>query len=134
MVPQSATSFRSWHVVARDEPGRIGEERILPHDLLHQPLAAGKIAQAGKDARIDFVAKAVILDAGVAVDEQRIPGDPAVTVRQHGLRQARGSQVDFHPEAPNVAHRRPGAAIAKSGRGIGFSQGCPSNQAMLTRF
>jgi hypothetical protein len=60
-------------------------------------------AQAGKDVRINFVAKTLVLDLGMHRQERFIPGDQSIAWGELGPGKILAGQVDFHPVAFEVS-------------------------------
>ena len=84
------------------QPGRLGQEARLPHDLRHQPPAALELGQARKDVGIHLVAKAQILRLGKGVQQRLVPGEEIVVARHGRRRQVAPGQVDLHAETLEI--------------------------------
>src|SRR5262245_49977011 len=65
--------------VRGQQPRRRGLESALAANLTHQIRAALATAQAGKNHRIQFAQKALILDLGVHLQEVPLPLDEMIT-------------------------------------------------------
>src|SRR5262249_16397536 len=89
---------------AADQPGRRGQEARLAADLAHQALAAGAVAQAREDVRVDLTPETQELDLGVLIDERLLPGDPVKRRRQTGRGQ-RAPPTDLHTKTRVIPDR-----------------------------
>jgi len=70
-----------YSTVDRNAPHvQMADEAVLIGDLSHQVTAARQLTEAGKDLRIDLVAKTLHLDLGMSIQVIGVPGQEAKPV------------------------------------------------------